>query len=108
MGIWERVGPVGPILIFGGVRLTPIPQASWGDSFQCSSLGGVIFELGAAIMIHGNDHLSSGVSFSKIPDGVRCLAEGITSIDHGHDSSGLKKLPHEDQILLLHSRYPPY
>jgi hypothetical protein len=48
--------------------------------------------------LHSDDHLSSCVPFSEIPQGFRDLAQRITFVQNRFHFATLKKLLHEDKI----------
>src|SRR5262249_35230844 len=53
----------------------------------------------------GDHDLAFRVPCFEIADRLRCLAEGIASIDHRRDLAGFQQLFHEPQILLARIRH---
>jgi hypothetical protein len=57
---------------------------------------------------HGNDDLSSGVSFCLVPESVRDITQGEAPIDDRRDLAGFDELLQNTQVLSVvpHNEHP--
>ena len=55
-------------------------------------------------MFHSYDYFSSGVTFIKIPEGLRGLAQRVRSVDDRCDLAGLNELIQNNQVRMVRNR----